>query len=107
MTDPRQSRSEMLAILRAHEGELRALGVETITLFGSVARGEASSASDVDLAVRPGTGFSAGGFNHFGRLGALRERLTALLGCDVDLVEEPVVRPRLRQTIAQEGVRAF
>jgi predicted nucleotidyltransferase len=63
--------------------------------------------SDVDLAIRPSVGFSSGGFDHFGRLESQRERLAELLGCDVDLVEEPVVRPRLREVIAREGVRAF
>jgi len=107
MADHSPSRSELLAVLRAHETELRAAGVETITLFGSVARDDATATSDVDLAVRPGAGFSSGGFDHFARLEALRERLAALLGCDVDLVEEPAVRPRLRQVITREGVRAF
>jgi predicted nucleotidyltransferase len=99
--------SELLAMLRAHELELRARGVETITLFGSAARGDATGGSDVDLAVRPGSGFSSGGFDHFGRLMALRVLLEDLLGRPVDLVEEPAVRPRLRQVIEQEGVRAF
>ena len=49
----------------------------------------------------------SGGFDHFGRLEDLRERLAALLGCDVDLVEEPAMHPRLREVIAREGVRAF
>ncbi|HUB15675.1 MAG TPA: nucleotidyltransferase domain-containing protein [Acetobacteraceae bacterium] len=107
MSGPTRSRSELLAVLRAHEPELRARGVETLTLFGSMARGDATGASDVDLAVRPGVGFSAGGFDHFGRLDALRSRLSALLGCDVDLVEETAARASLRQVIEREGVRAF
>jgi len=53
-----RSRSQLLAVLRAHEAELWAGGVETLTLFGSVARGDATSASDVDLAIRPSAGFS-------------------------------------------------
>ena len=104
MTGPSRSRPELLAILRAHEAELRARGVETLTLFGSIARGDATGASDVDVAVRPGVGFSAGGFDHFGRLDALRNRLSALLGCDVDLVEETAARASLRQVIEREGV---
>jgi predicted nucleotidyltransferase len=72
MTGPPRSRSELLAVLRAHEAELRARGVETLTLFGSIARGDATSASEADLAVRPRVGLSAGGFDHFGRLDALR-----------------------------------
>lgn len=107
MTGPTRSRAELLAVLRAHEAELRARGVETLTLFGSIVRGDATGASDVDLAVRPGAGFSAGGFDHFGRLDALRDHLSALLGCDVDLVEETAARARLRQVIEREGVRAF
>jgi predicted nucleotidyltransferase len=107
MTRPTRSRAELLNLLRAHEAELRARGVETMTLFGSMAREEATGGSDVDLAIRPGAGFSAGGFDHFGRLDALRDRLSALLGCDVDLVEETAVRPRLARVIEQEGVRAF
>jgi uncharacterized protein len=107
MVDAPRSRTELLAVPRNHEADLRARGVEIITLFGSLARGEATAASDVDLAIRPGPGFSRGGFDHFGKLEALREHLAALLGCDLDLVEEPAVRPRLRKAIAEEGVRAF
>jgi predicted nucleotidyltransferase len=107
MTQPTRSRAELLNLLRTHEAELRAHGVETMTLFGSMAREDAAGGSDVDLAIRPAADFSTGGFDHFGRLDALRDRLSALLGCDVDLVEEMAVRPRLRQVIEQEGVRAF
>jgi predicted nucleotidyltransferase len=107
MTEEPPSRSGLLALLQAHQSELRAEGVEAITLFGSVARGDAANGSDVDLAIRAGAGFSAGGFDHFGRLEALRERLAALLRRNVDLVEESAVRPRLREVIRREGVRAF
>ncbi len=101
------SRSEALSLLRAHQTELRARGVEAITVFGSVARGDCASGSDVDLATRANAGFSNGGFDHFGRLEALRERLAALVGRNVDLVEETAARPHLRAVVRREGVRAF
>ncbi len=101
------SRNRLLATLRAHEAELRARGVEGITLFGSVARGDAQTHSDVDLAIRPGATFSTGGFDYFGQIEQLRERLVTLLGCEVDLVAEPPQDHRLEQVIEQEGVRAF
>jgi predicted nucleotidyltransferase len=82
-------------------------GVQAITVFGSVARDDASDASDVDLAIRVGAGFSSGGFDYFGRMEALRERLCDLLGRDVDVVEETTVSPRLREAIQRDGVRAF
>lgn len=107
MTDGSLLRSDLLTLLRAHQAELRAEGVEAITLFGSVARGDAADGSDVDLAIQAGAGFSAGGFDHFGRLEALRERLAALLARKVDLVELSALRPRLREVIRREGVRAF
>ncbi len=107
--DQRMTKSSQspLDVLRAHEAELRALGVEGLTLFGSLARGDGTEGSDADLAVRPGRGFSSGGFDHFGQMAALRDRLIALLGRDVDLVEETAIRARLWQVIEREGVRAF
>ncbi len=41
-------RDEIVAVLKAHEAELRARGVQGLFLFGSVGRGEAR-ASNVDL----------------------------------------------------------
>jgi predicted nucleotidyltransferase len=72
-----------------------------------MARDDVRSASDVDLAMRPGMGFSTGGFDHFGQLDALREHLSKVLNCKVDLIEENAARGRLRQMIVREGVRAF
>jgi predicted nucleotidyltransferase len=95
MTNHFRSCVELLAVLRAHEAELRAQGAETITVFGSLAHGEATDASDVGLAIRPSAELSSGG-SIFARLEDLRERLAALLECEVDLVEEPAVHPRLR-----------
>ena len=42
-------RDEVLRTLRAHEAELRAQGVTALYLFGSVARGDATAESDIDL----------------------------------------------------------
>jgi uncharacterized protein len=42
---------DVVATLRAHEPELRAAGISHLSLFGSVARGDAGPDSDVDLAV--------------------------------------------------------
>lgn len=43
------SADDVIATLRAHEAELRAAGVKRLSLFGSVARGDAGPDSDVDL----------------------------------------------------------
>jgi len=107
MVDDPPSRSDLLALLQAHQSELRANGIEAITLFGSVARGDATRGSDVDLAIRTSGEFSVGGFDYFGRLEALRDRLAALFRRNVDLVEESALRPGLREVVGREGIRAF
>jgi len=43
--------NQVLQTLRALEPELRAVGVCHVSVFGSVARGDDSASSDVDLAV--------------------------------------------------------
>jgi predicted nucleotidyltransferase len=43
--------SDVLQILRTHESELRLRGVSYAAVFGSVARGEAGAASDIDVMV--------------------------------------------------------
>ncbi|MBV8098016.1 MAG: nucleotidyltransferase domain-containing protein, partial [Verrucomicrobia bacterium] len=42
---------KVIATLRAHEAELRQSGLRSLSLFGSVARGEAQTESDIDLAA--------------------------------------------------------
>ena len=64
-------RNAAIARLRAHEAELRAMGVSGLSLFGSVARGEAGPDSDVDLAARFDPAAEVGMFKY----GAILERL--------------------------------
>lgn len=42
---------QIIATLRAHGAELRRAGIRHLSLFGSVARGDAEADSDVDLVV--------------------------------------------------------
>ena len=44
-------RDEVLSVLTAHQSELEGFGVQSLRLFGSVAREEAAADSDVDLLV--------------------------------------------------------
>ncbi len=86
-------RDEVIAALKAHEEELRTAGVWSVSLFGSVARGE-ESAHDVDVAVRVGANFSTPGLNYLACLSELEGRRSGILGCKVDVVEEPVRKKR-------------
>jgi predicted nucleotidyltransferase len=93
----------VIATLRAHEAELRRAGIRRLSLFGSVARGEAEGDSDIDLAAELDP---EAGIGLFG-LGALERRLTELLGRKVDLLPEPVEKARLRASIDRDRRRAF
>ncbi len=101
------NREQVLATLRAHEPELKALGVLSLSVFGSTARGESLTDSDVDVAVRLGENFSAPGLDYFNRMEDLQRRLTKLLGCKVDVVEEPVRKERFQRQIDMDRTLAF
>jgi predicted nucleotidyltransferase len=93
----------IIDILRAHEAELRRAGVLHLSLFGSVARGDAEAASDVDLAAE----FDPAARMDLIRLAALERRLGEILGRRADLLPEPVDKARLRANIERDRRRAF
>ena len=93
----------IIGTLRANEDELRRAGVRHLSLFGSIARGDAEAASDVDLAAE----FDPAARMDLFRLTALERRLGDILGRRVDLLPEPVEKPRLQANIDRDRRRAF
>lgn len=102
-TTPTNLAEHVLATLRAHEAELRRAGIRHLSLFGSVARGDAEADSDVDLAAELDPEAGIGLF----ALGALERRLAELVDRKVDLLPEPVEKQRLRANIDRDRRRAF
>jgi predicted nucleotidyltransferase len=100
-------RNDVIAKLRAHQAELRAAGVASVSIIGSAARGDDTEASDIDVVVRLADEAAATGLAYFGRLAAIERRLEAILGRPVDVVAEPVARERVRERIEKERVLAF
>jgi predicted nucleotidyltransferase len=98
---PPLRREQALAILAQRREQLQTeYGVQSLAVFGSVARDEARADSDVDLLVefnRP-TGL-------FG-LAELQRHLEELLGRKVDLVTFDALRPEMKQGILDEAIRA-
>lgn len=92
-------RQEIIEVLRAHEEELRARGMRSLALFGSVARDEATDTSDVDLLVefdRP-TGLLG--------LIAMKRRIEEILQVEkVDLLTPGGLHPALKDRIMDEAV---
>lgn len=95
-------RDQVLKILSEHREELNRHGVKSIALFGSVARGEDSTKSDVDILVEFEPEMQIGLFA-FARL---RRRLCELFGMEVDLVTPDAIRPEMKEEILREVVRA-
>lgn len=96
--------NQVIATLRAHESELKGAGVVRLGVFGSVARGENSSASDVDIVVEFDE--TSGGVSLLD-LVHLEKQLSDLLGVNVDLVQRKSLKPRIRQNVEDEAVIAF
>ncbi len=103
VTEPDDQADGIIATLRGHEAELRQTGIRHISLFGSLARGDASDGSDVDLVAELEPAAGIGLF----ALGALERRLSELTGRKADLLAEPVENARLRGYIERDRRRAF
>lgn len=97
------TRAAILKRLRAHRSELLRLGVEGLSLFGSVARGQAGAASDVDLATRLDGRKARDLFD----LSVIHGRLSEIVGAPVDMVSEPVRKAALQAEIDRDRVRVF
>jgi predicted nucleotidyltransferase len=93
------SREIILKLIEGSHTRLRSLGVRELGLFGSFARGEAGPDSDVDFFVD----FDEKSFD---RYMAVKELLEDVLGRKVDLVVKSAIKPRLRDVILREAVRA-
>jgi uncharacterized protein len=101
------NRDDIIAALRAHESELRAAGVRSLSLVGSAARGTQRADSDVDVLVRLAPEVIGSGFAYFGRVDALTHRLETILKRPVDVIVEPVHKAHLRRAISRDRTVAF
>jgi predicted nucleotidyltransferase len=86
-------RSEVLSVLARY-------GASNPRLFGSVARGDATAASDVDLMVELG----AGGGNPLMRVAGIGEELSEILGIRVDVVTDALLREPVSATARADAV---
>jgi uncharacterized protein len=94
---------QLIQTLRAQEPALRREGVRHLALFGSIARGDANPASDVDLVAQfdPAAGID------LVRLVGLERQLAETLGRRVEILPEPIENPRLRTNIQRDRIIAF
>lgn len=93
------SRHDVLKILRSETPTVRSrFGVKRLALFGSVARDEARSDSDIDVLVE------FDGQVTLDRYMGLKFHLEDALGARVDLVTTSGLKPRARPGVEREAI---
>jgi predicted nucleotidyltransferase len=95
-------RDDFIDWLRGHQAELRRLGVQHLYLFGSTARGEARSDSDVDLFFD----YERGKLGLF-ELMDIKEQASRILGRKADIMTRDSLHKVLRPGIEASAVQVF
>lgn len=95
-------KQQALAILKAHEADIRTRGAVSLYLFGSTVRDQASTSSDIDLFFDHEQG-TMGLF----ALMDLQSYLTDLLGIEVDLASRDSLHPVLKEQIIASAEPIF
>ena len=96
-------RSAVIERLRQHEPELKAAGVLHLRLFGSVARGEQTEVSDIDLMADVDPSHR----RTLVTLARIQNMLNDLLGAQVDLSLSSALREPIKSRAEREAVLAF
>ncbi len=99
---PREQNMAIERLLREKRDEIRRIaakhGARNVRVFGSVARGEASRESDIDILVDAGPDTSS-----WFPAGLILD-LEEILGCKVEVVTEKGLNPHLKERVLQEAV---
>jgi len=94
------TRTEIITRLAVRQAELRErFGLEWLGLFGSAARDQLSTESDVDILVK------FAGPPRWDSYVSLRAALEELVGRRVDLVTETGLKPRARASVERDLIR--
>ncbi|MGF1676589.1 MAG: nucleotidyltransferase family protein [Rivularia sp. (in: cyanobacteria)] len=91
-------RDQVILILHSLKNTLRILGVNSLALFGSVARDEAKFDSDVDILVDLEPPIT------FDRYMDVKLYLEEQLGTKVDLVTRKALKPQIRENVEREAI---
>jgi hypothetical protein len=92
-------REAILNLLHSHQQDFQKLGIRSLSLFGSVARGDAGPESDIDFLIELDPPLT------FDRYIEAKFYLEDLLGRPVDLVMPETLKPRVRPFAEREAIR--
>jgi uncharacterized protein len=97
------NKDEVIATLRSHEAELKSAGVLSLSVFGSVARGEARPDSDVDLNAQLDRKKRVSLFEAV----EIENRLSEILGAKADLSIAGTLKPDIQEQLDREALVVF
>jgi predicted nucleotidyltransferase len=94
---------DVRAMLLPHETELKDNGITSLSVFGSVARGDASDLSDIDLLTDFDRNKELTAFDKAG----LEVRISEILRAPVELCDRRLVKEAVRVRAEREAVVVF
>jgi predicted nucleotidyltransferase len=97
------NRDEVIAVLKAHQPELMAIGILHAGLFGSVARGEQTAESDIDIMIDIDPTVRLSIFDYAG----IKLQVADLFFGDVDVINRRAIRPEIKHTVYEDLIDAF
>ena len=96
-------RDEAVEILVKNRKALRARGILHAALFGSVARGDAGTRSDLDILIELDPKLNLDIFAYSG----LKRYVAELFSGPVDVVNKDALKPHLRGPVSADAIYAF
>ncbi|OAN50475.1 nucleotidyltransferase family protein [Magnetospirillum moscoviense] len=97
------SLDDIVRVLKDHETDFRACGVTRLTVFGSVARGDATEDSDIDLVID----YDSDSRFSLLTLADVQMNATSWLGRKVDVVSRRALKSRFAAFVERDGVDVF
>ena len=101
------TREDVIAVLKAHEPQLRRRGVVRAGLFGSMARGEAGPDSDIDVLIRFDEAASVTLYDYVALKRYVSTVLKRRFKCPVDVIDLDGMRGFARPAAERDALYAF
>jgi uncharacterized protein len=96
-------RAQAISALKKNEAAIRNLGARALFLYGSTARDQAESDSDLDIFIE----FEEGSKFSLMELVGIKFLLEDNIGTSVDVATRDGLHPRLKRRIEAEAVQVF
>ncbi len=96
-------KNSIITTLLENRAELERQGVLHAALFGSMARGDATAASDIDIMIDLDPGMPIGMYQYVG----LKNYIAGLFDIPVDVVDREGLKPDVKPAAVADAIYAF